>query len=237
MRKQDIPLSVLKSIKKIKNDLKNAVIRESYVELENEELSTIKFVDKDDHSDFYFELSNSSLFKGTPVHIVMQKPISDNSVNVAQLKLAEDQVVIKFNNWLKIIKGYNSISLNHEQLILAKYQEEIYSDFELIDDNELDESFDWQTQQLLDDYLNQFILFLENKNDDSLDEILQETSVLQRSLTKLTKKEFVSELSRIFSKIRMIGVQLFKDIYNEGKRQIIKKLVSGGFEGIEQIQF
>ena len=87
----------------------------------------------------------------------------------------------------------------------------------------------------LDKYLRAIEEFLKIKDDETIRSILEDKITLRENLTNQTWKSVIRKLSRILSKIRKRGLNFLKEIYDETKKQALKKLIDGSFDGVENL--
>ena len=72
----------------------------------------------------------------------------------------------------------------------------------------------------------------EDISEENKKELLQELSQLKNDIPKLTKKRFVSSLSKFAQKTKKISNKVFHEIFDVLKKEVIKKLL---YEAADQI--
>ena len=135
-----------------------------------------------------------------------------------------------------MLQEYNDTILSPNEKILKSYEEEFYTEFEIVDDDAWDKPFNLQQQLYLDKYLEIIEESLELQQDDeTIKPILLETKELRNNLTNETKKSAIKKFSKILSKIRKHGLKLLKEIYTEAKKEIIKRIIDGSLDGLDNM--
>ncbi|MGI4806379.1 MAG: hypothetical protein ACRYFL_16545 [Janthinobacterium lividum] len=137
-----------------------------------------------------------------------------------------------FENWVKILKEYDSIDLSQEDEFIKHYQEEYFEEWKIVDEDTNEKPFNNQQQIAIFRLLEYVETKLkEDENQDSeLTHIIQETESLKANIQNLTKNAVVKGLSKIFAKIKKKGLPLLFEVLKEVKKEIIKKVITEGFE-------
>lgn len=189
----------------------------------------IKIKDNDRNSDFYYNIVQHNLENGILKLLVDLKPQDRTTINNKESWIDARSLSSHFNTWLSILEGYDSVKTVYDDPIEQKYQEEFYSEFEIIDDDAAVNGFSLTQQMWLDSYLTNVIHVLDqhisNESDETINEIKEDVKVLRNNLTKLTKQRVIQALSKIWAKVRKHGLQLLKEIYIEAKSELIKQLI------------
>lgn len=184
------------------------------------------------HRDFYFHIGfPDKKSNGTPTLFPMSfAPASHDSIDGTAGEVDKDKIFKYFLTWIKIIQDYNSVSFNQEEAFLKIYEEEIYSDFESIDENATTHPFNNIQQNILYNFLSAASIYLENKhpNDEEVANICSETLDLRDNIQNLTKKDFSKRLSKVFAKIKKFSLQTFLEISDVAKKEIYKYLLKEG---------
>jgi hypothetical protein len=218
MRKKDLPLSVLKTLEPFVS-----LHGDSYIRIEDEKC-LIKFIDNDKDSDFYFAINR---FKDDKL-IITYKPFSSNSTEASGIEISPNDVNNHFKVWIKILNDYSSTKSVYDDPILKSFEEEFFAEFEIIDEDkykplENDKIF------LLDEYLENLVGGLEKHktevNENKIIEIQSDIILLQENLTNSNRQEIAQKISKIFAKIKKLGIKYFKEFITEGTKQIISNSV------------
>jgi hypothetical protein len=184
--------------------------------------------------DFFFQIHSPRQSPASgPLFTVECLPKSQISleklVGSAGSKLAKSY----FSNWHVILEGYESVKYREEDFFLEQYEEEFYADFELIDDDAETKPFEHQRQLFLYKFLDLIDARLdeEDASDEDIAEIKSDIAQLQSNIQNLTKKNATIKLSKIFAKAKKKGLKLISDIYDVGKKEIIKQALYKGYDG------
>ena len=221
--KKKIPLVVLETL-------------ESFLSKENETVKLIdpenlllKFIDRDDKSDFYFNIDQYKVEPGKYQLLVEYKPKSKEIIEKHRGWINHTNLDNVFNNWVTIIEKYDKIETIFDDPIERKYQEEFYSEFEILDEDADTVSFNLNQQLFLSNYLEKVILAIDtlNSENESLTEIKEEAIELNENLTTLTKRKVIKKLSIIWAKARKYGLPLLKEIYVQVRNELISQLIKG----------
>lgn len=224
--KRDFPIAVLESLERFaekSSDLFKRVDKEGVL---------LRFEDNHEHPKLYFEFE--SYERRNSIHFlkVNIKPKSRVDHNGHTLNLELSQGEGHFKNWVSYLEKYESISV-FDDPILNQYEEEIYSEFEIIDEDADVKSYDLSTQIWLDEYIGGTLKKLEKydpENNEAIQDIKRDLEELKDTQTKLTKRQVVKFVSKIYAKARKEGLRLFSDIWIEGKKEVIKQLIKTTIE-------
>ena len=225
-RKRRIPLAVLEILEPFLTKTSELV---EFGDTENEQL--LKFVDKDPNSDFYFIIEKSKFESGKLVVLLTQAPKNRDVIDKYTFWTHGTHLETQFNEWLTIVERYTTIKSTFDDPILKQYEEEFFTDFEIIDNDANFKSFDFNQQLFLEDYLDKVIISLETQtdkeNEDQLNEITNDINDLKKKLTVTTKKATIEKLVKIWAKIRKVGLPLIKEAYVQVRNELIKQLIQG----------
>ncbi|ASS47196.1 MAG: hypothetical protein A3D31_15220 [Candidatus Fluviicola riflensis] len=233
MNKKDIPLKLVKDLKTINDSIKEETNKVDYIFIHSETITNLIVHDSDENSTFTFELGNSYISSiGESYFKVTYSPTNAISNTKKSHELKKDQVISHFKSWRLLIEEYNSTPLLEEDRIISAYEEEFYSDFEILEDGSENDPFDLEKQILFDDYLKtiETKLIEYNSSDQSFTLIIEEVQELRKSLTNETKKNSIRKLSKILAKIRKLGLEVLKEVWDQTKKEIAKRIVSGGID-------
>lgn len=228
-------LSVARDIEKVLKLLRELHLKNSNLiqVLNNEQI--FYFQDKL-HNDFYFFISDPQRdigAKKTGFSITFAPQDEEYSNCVTYFSDLEG-IVKYFNHWVSLIKDFNNVSLTEEQQFLKFYEDEFFSEFEIIDEDS--SSIPFENEQQV--FLYKFLTFVSDKlkeeknNDPVLLEIISETNELRSSIQNLNKNEVVKRISSIFARIKKFSLKLSMDIFDVAKKEIIKKCLYGGIDEI-----
>jgi hypothetical protein len=233
MNKKDLPLTLLHSLNRLNVQLtKLGDDNDDLIAKTFSLKKLIRFDDIDKTSDFKFELIKLELYQNAPLFSIDVSPSSSVSNASVVKRLNEKQVISEFQQWISWLKVFEKSHLTPEDEFLKKYQEEFYTEFEIIDEDANTSTFSTEQQIYIDKYLN-FIevkLLSESEENTEIIEIIEDVKLLRSELGKSTKKKIVTKLSKIFAKIRKTSVKLLSEFYEAGKKELFKRLLSGGFD-------
>lgn len=232
INKKKYPLILLKSIEKMHQDVRKIVDENneliSYI---NKSEFEINLRDKADNSDFTFSITKPKYEKGKVEFYVTYNPRNGQSLDAYRFYSELKNVLNHLNIWINLLKEYENVNISPEEKILNEYEKEFYADFEILDDDADVNPFDLKRQLILHKFLDHTIEILE-KDDNDNEDLIQDTKELRENLPRLTKKETVKKISRLFAKIRQKSLVLLKEILDVAKKEIYKKAISGGFKMI-----
>ncbi|MDF0694869.1 hypothetical protein [Aquirufa ecclesiirivi] len=225
--KKKIPLQVLETI-------------ESYVNLQGTTFDSVdpnefllKFVDKDNNSDFYFNVETYKMENDFQI-LIDFKPSNKQTVGNRKAWIRAEQLEFNFTNWLKILEGYDSVKTVFDDPIIKAYSDEYYTEFEIIDKDADTKPFATKQILLLDDHLEGIQMKIDNfqtkENNAEIEKIKENIQELRNNLTKKSKKWVLKKLSNIWAKITNQGPNLMKEFLSEAKKQAIKEGVKFLFE-------
>ena len=237
MKKKEIELERVKGLRRLKDFFKEEINKRSdTLNISNETLTTIKIEDYDKDSTFSFELKESLKESGKPFYVIEYNPMNSRVLDPIQEKLEENKVKESFIQWVNIVDEYNKINLDPDDQILNAYVEEFYVEYEIIDDDSSVKPFNLEQQQFLDNFLESVQKTLnKHTDDDEIQTLIEETTEIRENLTRETKKRIINRISRLVSKIRIKGLKLLGEIINEAKKELIKRIITGSLDGIENI--
>jgi hypothetical protein len=218
--KKKIPLQVLETI-------------EPYVNKKGESFDAIdpdgfllKFVDKEDASDFYFNVESYKIENGFKL-LVDWKPTNKQTIANKRIWIKAEQLDSYFTNWLKLLEGYDKVKSVFDDPILQAFADEYFSEFEILDDDADVKPFKTKQVLLLDDHLENIQKKIEKyqteENRLEIQQIKSDVTDLRNNLTKKPKKWVIKQLSKIWAKITKQGPKLMKEFLNETKKHAIKE--------------
>lgn len=230
---------VAKDIQQILYDIKNFQI--NYCD-------TIKSIETNNRL-FYFQDINHKEFifligipdkksKGSPTRYPIQfTPISHESKSVFSGEIDKDQIFKHLLDWIKILKDYNSVSFNQEEDFFKIYEEEIFSNFEIIDDDAEVKPFDNNQQVILYKFLEATATYLEKEypNNDIVREIIEDANSLRNDIPLLTKRIASKRFSKVLARVRKFNPITFKDVYDVAKKEVIKYLLLKGVDTLPKL--
>jgi hypothetical protein len=209
MRSKDLPISVLRTLERFdsKSDkLYNRVIEPSKY--------LMRFVDSDNESDFYFQITRADKINGDFKYHLSIKPQSEISTDATGFSIGAGQLDLFFNNWVKALAYYESSKVFDKDPIIKQYEQEFFSEFELIDGDADTSTYNLDAQLRIDGFLEQVNEILQNciteQNAEILEEIQAEVTNLRNTQTSLTKRKVFEAIVNIGARIRKKSLPAFK---------------------------
>ena len=235
MKKTDLPLVLLQSLNRLNVQLpKLAEETDGLVTKTFSDNNLICFEYADEDSGFQFELIKLELSNSTPIISFQISPSSNINNDKSVKRLQEKEVVANFQNWLGWLKVYEKSNLTEEDEFLKKYQEEFYTEFEIVDEDANTSPFSVEQQLFLDQYLAyvETKLIPQAKDNVEIAEIIIDVKLLREDLGRETKKNISKKFSSIFAKLRKSSIKLLGEFYGAAKKELFKRLITGGLDEI-----
>ncbi|WP_343705303.1 hypothetical protein [Flavobacterium sp.] len=216
--------------------------------LQSEYCDIIKVVEVNDqlfyfhdltHPDFYFLIGipDKKSQEFPTLFPVRFNPVKYDSREVFSKNANKSEIEFYFSIWIKMIEDYNSVNFNQEEDFAQLYEEEIFSEFEIIDDDAKTKPFDTNQQIILYTFLQATVNYLEKEytNNEIVEEIINEANSLKNEIPSLTKRIASKRLSQILAKIKKFNPITFKDVYDVAKKEVIKYLLLKGVETLPKL--
>ncbi len=230
INKKDYPLVLLKEVQKLYKEIRElASDNDDIIEITKNEEFEITLQDRSENSNFSFKINNPRYERGKVEFIIEYNPRNGQILSPLKTSSPYQQVLNHLNIWIKLLREYDTIYLSPEEKILQNYEEEFYTEFEIIDEDAEIQSYDLKTQTIINNFLVLSIEVLK-KNDNENILLIEEAESLKDDLTKLSKKATVKRLSRFFALIRQKSLPLLKEIFELGKKELFKRALNGGFD-------
>jgi len=218
--KKKIPLLVLETLEKY------VVLKGENFEVIEPDKFLVKVVDKDANSDFYFNIETYKMENGLKL-LIDWKPGNKESVANNRRWIEVKQLDAFFNNWVTLLRGYDTVNSFFDDPILESFTEEYYAEFEIVDKDAETKSLNSKQILMLDEHLefieNNIEKFKTEDNKERLNEIKQDIETLREKLTSKSKKWVIKNLSIIWAKITKQGTSFMKEFLNEAKKTAIKE--------------
>jgi hypothetical protein len=218
--KKKIPLQVLETIEPYVNK-KGETFHSS-----DPQKFLLKFDDKEDGSDFYFNVESYKNDQGFQL-LIDWKPINKQSVANKKMWIKAESLDNYFTNWLKLLEGYDKVRTVFDDPIIEAFTEEYFSEFEIIDEDADTKPFKTNQVLLLDKHLSTIHKKIEKHktedNQSEIEAIQSDVLDLKSNLTRKSKKWVIQRLSKIWAKITKQGPHLMKEFLSETKKQAIKE--------------
>ncbi len=218
--KKKIPLQVLEIIEPYVN--KNGEIFESIDPSD----FLLKFIDKDANSDFHFIVETFKNENGFQL-LINWKPANKQTTSNKKIWVKSEQLDSYFNNWLKLLDGYNNVKTVFDDPILEAFADEYFTEFEILDEDSDIKPFSTKQALLLDTHLESIQLQIEKfqtqENKTEIEQIKKDVEVLRNNLTRKSKKWVLKHVSIIWAQITKQGPKLMKEFLSETKKHALKE--------------
>ena len=203
------------------------------VEIKNLEV-IFHIIDKSEDSKFFFKVVRQEIQNSKIGYTVEFYPRNKQDVSIYKTWLQANQIPVIFDSWLDLIKAYNSIQTIHDDPILMNNQKRFEKEFDIIDEDADISSFNLEQQIYLNNYIDfvkEKILYLKankpTQEISELNDLENEASLIQKNLTKESKKQIIKRLSKLWGKAQVIGLDVIKEIFVNVVADITKKLLTG----------
>lgn len=231
-------LNVAKEIEKLILHIKDVLIANSDI-IESSETEGILYAYDKNYPDFVFIIEypkiesrgNNADFK------VSLLPTNSASKVLSTYVMDLSNTMLKFDKWISIIRDFNSISFNDDDEFLKQYEDEIFAEFENVDEDADVMPYDIDRQVILHKFLEATTKCLEQRHPDvtAVEEIIAEANSLKNDVAKISKKIASKRLSKVLAKIRKYNPVTFRDIYDVAKKEVIKHLLHKGVENLPKL--
>ena len=240
MKPKDYPLDVAEALQGFLRILRKEASKHTDVIRIVAQSNSILLL-KDLDSDFYFEVKNvdlnndndltktivtsvvTLLTKQKALFNVAYKPISGGTHRFTGI-LTGEQLLDSLKNWVATIKKYNSLTFSEDDSINAAYEEEFYSEFDIVDEDADIKPFSFEQQKALNGFVNKLVENLEAKKDDyPVQDIIEDVKAIKKDLPISTKKKIIKSFAKAFAKMKKLGVEAFEDLVKDGMKDVMKE--------------
>lgn len=231
-QKKDFPLKVLRLLEPY-FDKKSGL----YFLDEPKEGVLFMFKDTDPTSSFYFQIISYSVdTTGNVSFTIEHKPQSDYSLAIKKNIIDGSQIETHLNIWVGFLQSYQTQRSPYDQdFVLKQYEDEFFSEFELIDDDADTKSYNYNTQLKIDHFLDEVNIKLEeeknNENKIEIEAIQNDITELKKQQTKLTKRIVFRSIGKIISKSRKYGLMFGKLVLETFIKSVAEAMTKMLFTG------
>jgi len=222
MSKRKFPLIILNQLNHLKENYPSESKRVKAVN------SLLRFEDKNEDSDFYFEINSYAYYVTSGFqYSVTYKPTNENNLDQNNARLNFEKLDSTFKNWGNVLRLFNETEYFDDDPTVTHYTKEFYDEYQLIEEDANINPFDLRRQILIDNYLANSVKYLQNYeeiNHIDLTEEKNEAIELRKSLTTLTKNEVILRLSKFWALSRKKGLPILKEIFFELAKEIINEI-------------
>lgn len=228
-KKKDLPLSILKSLEPFVN------LKGDKFEVIDPKDNLLKVIDKDSDSVFHFTIEKyQQSNNGSFIFLITSAPRNGDDISEYQTWYNVSSINTLFDNWLKLLNEYDTVKSFFDDPITKSFQEEFYTEFEIIDEDAETHPLKSTQILMLDRYLeavdNKLSEFTTDANSYEIEDIKSNINQLRDNLTTKSKKWVVNELTKIWAKIAKQGTKFISEFLTESKKELIKQGVKGIIE-------
>lgn len=236
MNKKDLPIILLQALNSLNTELFSlSKGLENLIDNDFNEKKLPIFKDSEKGSEFKFEIKNVSLSReGSPIFTVESAPSSKINNKPSLTSQNEKGTVIMFQRWIDWLKIYENLYLTPEDELQKKYQDEFYTEFEILEEDANKEPFSLKQQIYLNEYLTnsqeKLKLLAQSKSQEEqieINNLISEAETIKKVLTKESKNKIIKRLSKFWGGARKTGIELIKEIFIEIAAEISKKILLG----------
>lgn len=181
---------------------------------------------------FYFEVrAVKDTGRGTVVYAVARKPSIATNVSAQSINGELASVLTWFRQWANLVEQYNTVRLSRKDRFIQQAAAEVYTGFELVDEDADTAPFDNDKQVLVYKWLESVkekVAQVEDGDQEQAQHIIQEITQLQNIIPTITKAALLKEVSKVYAKAKAFSMKLFVDIYDVAKKELIKAALKGG---------
>jgi hypothetical protein len=230
--KKNLPLALVLNIDKLLNGIREYC--KSYsttIEYkEGHEGDIIRIYDLDPKSTFYFYVSNPRIERGTPHYTIIYTPADEFNLNQGKLDHTSEGVINALGTWITWIRKYDAAIISPEERFLKFYEKELYTKFDIVDEDADINPFELPKQVAISRFLNKTSKILIENDIAEDDEIFIEVTNLDQNQQTLTKRAVIKKLSLILAKIRLRSIPVFKFVAKTFVKELINQGISAGIK-------
>lgn len=238
MKPKQLPLNAAIEWQDTLNWLRNEVVNNSDI------IEQIKIKDgilwgiRDQESPgFSFLIRSFPVTTPKLIYRISVRPFSDRSLETHSGDMPIEGLSTYFNNWINLIRKFNTVSFSEKNDFSKHYAEEIFTEFEIVDDGTFDtQPYDSKVQEVLNQYLLSIGERIKSEphyaTDQELQEITTAAEAFAENIPNMTKRQVLSAVAKLLGKIKTKGVKLFKeitaDVWKNAKSKISGFIIDKG---------
>lgn len=187
------------------------------------------------HNKFSFVIVKyQGIEKNEPFFNIRYAPHTETSNSVKEFSVEPERLEQHFKNWLQLASAYKEFKNPYQSLddkLLQESAKEIYSLFELVDEDATTATYDLKTQLLIDSVTVQIIDSITHSDltEDDKAEIVEELEELRETQGGKTKGEVAGTISRSLAKVKKFSFSLFKKVIETIVIELTKKAIESNF--------
>lgn len=233
---QTLPFIARKELNELKEYMNTAFEANTHL-IYNDPTDSVLYQFRDISNQFAFNVQFAQFDEGKRVNIyrVYCNPANRTKIKGQSYSNTFLETKETFGRWIDLIRAMHQVTEEYYDP-LKKFYDEQFADFFTNDDEDAAvRPFELEKQEVLYYFLSYAEKTINNSTEISNKDksgLLQEASELKEVIPTLTKKRFVSALSKLAQKTKMVSNKLFHEIFDVLKKEAIKKLL---YEGADQI--
>ena len=179
--------------------------------------------------DIELTINNSKFF---PKYGYYKSPSSDSSTKNIASKVTRERIILEFKDWIGLVKRYEKLSFKDP--LTQSSENEIFQNLKIHEEDADTQPFSTEQQIFIIRYLDSAKKYLEQKaNEYETAEIIYEIEEFKKDVTRLPKNSTMKRLSTILAKSKKQGLELFNELMKMLKKDLMKKVLTEGFEYVE----
>lgn len=202
---------------------------------DNVESILYQFKDYTDQFAFNVQFLNFDQVKKCNLYNVYYKPGSLTRIKGSSQANTFAQIKESFSRWIDNVIKMHQVTEEYYDPYKKFYDEQFANYFTNDDEDSAFNPFEIEKQEILHyflTYAEKTIIMSTDISEENKNELVNEISQLKQDIPTLTKKRFVSALSKFAQKTKKVSNKLFHDIFDVLKKEVIKKLL---YEGADQL--
>jgi len=235
MQNKNYPLSQLKNIQVLLNEFRKLIFQNSDIIDQIKDPRNLIYLRYKNNEIFFFKVTSPNLTADFRSFFNFNYlPQDENSFNQTSFNNESSIILEHFSIWINLLREYEEVNLDEDEIIENFYQEEFFHDFEILDEDAYTAPFEHEKQVILYNFLTYIETELKRQltDDPEIKELIAETEEFKDNIQNFSKKVVVKKFSRILAKIKKKALSMIIEILNEGKKEIIKRALTGGLDEI-----
>jgi len=231
-----LPYVSRKELIELRSYMKKAFEESAHLIREDNTDSTLyQFRDYTGRYAFNIKFHDFDRQKNINSYTVYFSPRSEARIEGTSHQFNFSQIKEFFNQWIDLVVKMHEVTSEYYDPFKKFYDEQFAEYFTNDDEDSAFNPFEIEKQEVIYyflTYAEKTVAKSEEISDDDKEELLKDLSQLKDDIPKLSKKRFVSSLSRFAQKTKSISNKVFHEIFDVLKKEAIKKLL---YEAADQI--
>lgn len=236
IEKHKYPIRLLEEFESIITKLRDITRDNNLIVLETEpnDNALIRFEFIDSKCNFFFEIANLKLDSNQiPIYENFKAPASEVETQKGGNWARKDVLIHRFNSWIQILERYRDLKFMDS--ITARYQDDIFENLKILDENADELPFDDNQQIVLLNYLKRAKNHLKDNSEEfNTAMVIEEIDILSKEVPSLSKNGNMKRLSSILAKTKKQSLKLFYELLEMFKKDVMKKLIPKAYEYIQE---